>query len=106
MIGTNLPVINQTYLLVGKMSWSAAANAFVLADGWINPNNRNAPSGFHGVATGPQVCADGLSSFYLQAIALGPTNMTGVHMLMDEVRVGPTWQSVFPYNGGTVHMVK
>jgi hypothetical protein len=95
-IGSSHPVINQTYLLVGKMTWSAGANAYIQTDGWINPDNRFAPSGIHGVATGPNECVGGFTSLNLQGLALGPSDSTGIHVLMDEVRVGPTWQSVFP----------
>jgi hypothetical protein len=104
-IGSNLPVINQTYLMVGKMTWTGGStNAFLQTDTWINPDNRFSPSGLHGVATDVPVSVGGFTSFYLQALALGPSDATGIHMLMDEVRIGPTWQSVFQVNPpGTVY---
>lgn len=99
-LGSSLPVINETYLLVGKLTWSASDNAYVQTDAWINPDDRFAPSGLHGVATPSpvrKVNEGGFERLVLQALWLGPSNDTGIHLLMDEVRVGPDWESVFPY---------
>jgi hypothetical protein len=107
-IGSEFPTINQTYLMVGKMTWSSVSNGFVQTDGWINPDNRFAPSGFHGVSRAPVVSIGGFTSVYLQAMCLGPLgHPDSIHMLMDEVRIGPTWQSVFPVDAlGTVMRLK
>jgi hypothetical protein len=107
-LGSVKPVINTTYFLVAKLTWSQGADAIVQAEGWINPTDVNSESGTAlGHALGaPQtpytLDAGGLRTAWLGNFDNTDSDPNKAQFLMDEIRVGTTWRSVFPPGRGSL----
>jgi hypothetical protein len=90
-------------LMVTNLTWNASTDAFVLAEGWINPTDINSETGSalahaYGAPQTPYFAWDagGVRTAWLGNFDNDDNDTNKVQFLMDEIRVGTTWNSVFP----------